>query len=187
MTTTVKVMTHDWPVAVTIKDEVSGGDPVFTSARVEPSSEREFHLTSSRSIMFAELPKPEEPAAPEPAGEDPNAGRASNRMGEPRAEQRLAGIANRFSVGPSNRPSCPSENSGLFLTLLRVARHGKVAVLFSGRSWLACRLTSAPSGARRSNAARPPGCRDSSNWADQFDGADGVLGAVVGAGVSASK
>lgn len=59
MTTTVKVTTHDWPVAVTMKDELAGFKPAFNTVHVEPRSEREFYLTNLRSLKFEELPKSE--------------------------------------------------------------------------------------------------------------------------------
>jgi len=65
MTTLVKVIAHDWPVAVMTKDEYPGREAVFTPDRVEPHGERSFYLTSMRSIKFEELQKPEKPATPE--------------------------------------------------------------------------------------------------------------------------
>ena len=66
MTTKVTVETHDWPVAVSVKDKVESGYSIGVR-RVEPNSREEFHLTDTRSIKFEELP------IPQPASEDPNA------------------------------------------------------------------------------------------------------------------
>jgi hypothetical protein len=65
MTTTVKVITHDWPVAVTTKDEVYGGKAVFATEHLEARSTRDYYLTSSRSLKLEELPKPERTDAPD--------------------------------------------------------------------------------------------------------------------------
>jgi len=65
MTTLVKVIALDWPVAVMTKDEYPGREAVFTPDRVEPHGERCFYLTSMRSIKFEELQKPEVPTTPE--------------------------------------------------------------------------------------------------------------------------
>lgn len=70
MTTTIKVITHDWPVAVTTKDELAGFKPVFNTAHIEPRSEREFYLTSARSLKFEELPKSDKGAAPDTGSTD---------------------------------------------------------------------------------------------------------------------
>jgi hypothetical protein len=73
MTTKVTVKAADWPVEVTITDHACAGEAVNT-ARVEPNSEHEFHLTDTRSMGLVELPKPEAAAEPvsevtEPAGD----------------------------------------------------------------------------------------------------------------------
>ena len=65
MTTKVTVETHDWPVAVSVKDTVVDGYRIGVR-RVEPHSKEEFHLTDTRTIKFEELPKPE---VAEPAGD----------------------------------------------------------------------------------------------------------------------
>ena len=67
MTTKVTVKTAEWPVEVTITDHACAGEAVNT-ARVEPNSEHEFHLTDTRSIGLVELPRPE--VASEPARDD---------------------------------------------------------------------------------------------------------------------
>lgn len=64
MTTTVKVITHAWPVDVTTTDQVAGGDDVHTVERVEPRRARDFYIHSTRSIRFLELPEPEKAADP---------------------------------------------------------------------------------------------------------------------------
>ena len=66
MTTKVTVETHDWPVAVSVKDKVESGYSIGVR-RVEPNSREEFHLTNTRSIKFEELPKPQA------TSDDPNA------------------------------------------------------------------------------------------------------------------
>jgi hypothetical protein len=59
MTTTVTLKTHDWPVDVTTTDNYEAGRHLTTKVEtVEPHTERQFHITDSRSIMFAELPLP---------------------------------------------------------------------------------------------------------------------------------
>lgn len=64
MTTTVKLITHGWPVEVTTTDH-AGDDDLRAVERVEPASERDFYITSTRSLSFKELPA--EPKAEEPA------------------------------------------------------------------------------------------------------------------------
>ena len=56
MTTTVKVITHGWPVQVTTTDHVADGEDNHSAERVEPNSERDFHVHSTRSVAFKELP-----------------------------------------------------------------------------------------------------------------------------------
>lgn len=63
MTTTVKVITHSWPVEVATTDHVADGEDVRSVDRVEPHSERDFYIHSTRSLSFKELP--EEPKAAE--------------------------------------------------------------------------------------------------------------------------
>lgn len=63
MTTTVKVITHDWPVAVTTKDDVYGGKAVFNTEHIEARSTRDFYLTCTRSLKLEELPNPDKIAA----------------------------------------------------------------------------------------------------------------------------
>jgi hypothetical protein len=73
MTTTIKVITHSWPVEVTTTEHGAG----CTTDIVAPNSEREFHVHSTRSLGIVELPEPAkaaEPAEPaaginEPAGD----------------------------------------------------------------------------------------------------------------------
>ena len=64
MTTSVTVKTHDWPVKVTFYDSYHSEGPKsrtntngYTEEFVEANSERELHLTDTRSISFEELPK----------------------------------------------------------------------------------------------------------------------------------
>jgi hypothetical protein len=61
MTTTVKVITHSWPVLATTTDatQVEGVEDATHVETVDPNREREFHLTSTRSLTLKELPKPE--------------------------------------------------------------------------------------------------------------------------------
>jgi hypothetical protein len=68
MTTTVKVITHSWPVQVTTTDHGADGQDHRSESRVEPDSEREFHIHSTRSLSFKELPEDQKSAA-EPASE----------------------------------------------------------------------------------------------------------------------
>lgn len=65
MTTTVKVITHDWPVAITTKDEVYGGKAAFATEHLAARSTRDYYLTSSRSLKLEELPKPDKIATEE--------------------------------------------------------------------------------------------------------------------------
>jgi hypothetical protein len=57
MTTTVKLITHDWPVEVTTTDKYGDQPATVTTSRVEPHSETDFHITDTRSLQFAELPR----------------------------------------------------------------------------------------------------------------------------------
>lgn len=57
MTTTVKLITHSWPVEVTTTDHGAEGDQVHGVSRVEPHSEVELHIHATRSIAFKELPE----------------------------------------------------------------------------------------------------------------------------------
>ena len=61
MTTTVKVITHDWPVHATTTDasQVEGEADAVHVETIDPDRERIFHLTSMRSLTLKELPKPE--------------------------------------------------------------------------------------------------------------------------------
>jgi hypothetical protein len=69
MTTTVKIITHDWPVKVEQTDRRGERDVVTETFEVAPHGERTVYLTSSRSIALSELPKPPaEPPAPATAG-----------------------------------------------------------------------------------------------------------------------
>lgn len=67
MTTTVTVKTHSWPVEVTTTDQyqnnhVTGeaqqlvSTTTTTVETVPPESSRDFYITNSRSLTFAELP-----------------------------------------------------------------------------------------------------------------------------------
>jgi hypothetical protein len=67
MTTKVTVTTVDWPVEVTMTDH-GGLTSAVNTIHVEPNSEREFHLTDTRSIGLVELPKPEAKAEDGGAG-----------------------------------------------------------------------------------------------------------------------
>jgi len=60
MTTTVKVITHDWPVHATTTDgsQVEGEADAVHVETIDPDRERVFHLTSMRSLTLKELPKP---------------------------------------------------------------------------------------------------------------------------------
>lgn len=62
MTTTVTVTTHAWPVEVTITDDydLSVDRHVYHSetSTVPPDSKQDFHLTSTRSISYREMPIP---------------------------------------------------------------------------------------------------------------------------------
>lgn len=73
MTTTVTITTHSWPVEVTTTDDYEGGGArvyTATTTTLGPNSSGTFHLTSTRSIAFRELPIPHEDAA-EPAATHP--------------------------------------------------------------------------------------------------------------------
>lgn len=72
MTTSVTVKTHSWPVEVTTTDryttsQVTGGGTgdlhtlTTTVETVPPYGERQFYVTSSRTLQFAELPLPDSP------------------------------------------------------------------------------------------------------------------------------
>lgn len=75
MTTTIKVITHSWPVEVTKTEKAAERDSTVTTEIVEPNSEREFYIHATRSLGFVELPEPAKAAEPvaeapvEPAGE----------------------------------------------------------------------------------------------------------------------
>lgn len=68
MTTTVRLITHGWPVEVQTEDNCSyctnAGQQVvshaLTTETVPPHSERDFHITDTRSISFKELPVTDE-------------------------------------------------------------------------------------------------------------------------------
>lgn len=60
MTTTVTLKTHGWPVDVDIVDSY-GRIYHSETITIEPNAERDFHITSTRSIKFTELPFPQEP------------------------------------------------------------------------------------------------------------------------------
>lgn len=63
MTTTVSVKTHSWPVRVVTTDDYQHGDYKHhgvTEEVVPPESEKQFHLSSTRSIAFFELPLPDQ-------------------------------------------------------------------------------------------------------------------------------
>lgn len=63
MTTTVSVKTHSWPVRVVTTDDYQHGDYKHhgvTEEVVPPDSEKQFHLSSTRSIAFFELPIPDQ-------------------------------------------------------------------------------------------------------------------------------
>jgi hypothetical protein len=64
MTTTVKLKTHGWPVQVTTTDHGANGEEFHSEIHVEPNSERDFYIHSTRSLSFKELPesKAEAPA-----------------------------------------------------------------------------------------------------------------------------
>ena len=69
MTTTVKLITHGWPVEITTTDHAApGGEDVHAVSRVEPGTERDFYIHSTRSLSFKELPAEPTDAA-QPAGE----------------------------------------------------------------------------------------------------------------------
>lgn len=59
MTTKVTVETHDWSVRVVQTDTLNATDSVVGTFTIPPRTKRDFHLTSSRSLSFVELPKPE--------------------------------------------------------------------------------------------------------------------------------
>jgi hypothetical protein len=64
MTTTIKVIAHSWPVEVTTTNHGAG----CTTDIVEPNTECDFYVHSTRSLGIVELPEPVETAA-EPASE----------------------------------------------------------------------------------------------------------------------
>lgn len=62
MTTTVKVITHDWPVSVQqfplVDREPVEGAEYAEIDQVPPNSEREFHVHSSVDLLIKELDAP---------------------------------------------------------------------------------------------------------------------------------
>jgi hypothetical protein len=71
MTTTVTITTHSWPVEVTTTDDYDSGAAhtyTATTHTLPANSSGTFHLTSTRSMSFRELPIPHEDAA-DPAAE----------------------------------------------------------------------------------------------------------------------
>jgi hypothetical protein len=61
MTTTIKVIAQSWPVEVTTTDHGAG----CSTDIVEPNSERDFYVHSTRSLGIVELPEPAKAAEPE--------------------------------------------------------------------------------------------------------------------------
>jgi hypothetical protein len=73
MTTTITVKTHSWPAEVTSTDHGAG----CSTDIVEPNSEREFYVHSTRSLGIVELPEPAKVAEPvEPSAEAASEGKA---------------------------------------------------------------------------------------------------------------
>lgn len=71
MTTTVTITTHSWPVEVTTTDDYEHGDVrtyTATTTTLAPQSSGTFHLSSTRSMAFRELPIPHLDGAVEIAG-----------------------------------------------------------------------------------------------------------------------
>jgi hypothetical protein len=65
MTTTITITTHSWPVEVTTTDDYdSAGAHVYTATThtLPANSAGTFHLSSTRSMSFRELPIPHEDA-----------------------------------------------------------------------------------------------------------------------------
>jgi hypothetical protein len=61
MTTTVTITTHSWPVEVTTTDDYdleSGHVYHAATSTMGPNSSQTFHLSSTRSLSFRELPIP---------------------------------------------------------------------------------------------------------------------------------
>lgn len=57
MTTSIKVVTHDWPVQVQNIDITTEGEQVSgTTEVVEPHSERTFNIHQHRELHIKELP-----------------------------------------------------------------------------------------------------------------------------------
>ena len=77
MTTTIKVIAHSWPVEITTTDHGAG----CTTDIVEPNSERDFYVTSTRSLGIVELPERKAEAVA-----DDDAGEASGTSGAGEAE-----------------------------------------------------------------------------------------------------
>ena len=66
MTTTVTIATHSWPVEVTATDDYeNAGVRTYTATTytLPPNSAGTFHLSSTRSMSFRELPIPHEDTA----------------------------------------------------------------------------------------------------------------------------
>ncbi len=64
MTTTVKIITHQWPVRLTLSDRYSSESPKSRSSSsgyieefVPAHSEREVHITDTRHVSIYELPE----------------------------------------------------------------------------------------------------------------------------------
>lgn len=57
MTTTIRVMAHSWPVEIKTKDQNGERDYTVTTEIVEPHSQRDFYVHSTRSLKITELPE----------------------------------------------------------------------------------------------------------------------------------
>jgi len=58
MTTTIRVLTHSWPVEVKVKDVTGVREYTVTTEVLDPHCQRDFHVHSTRSLKITELPEP---------------------------------------------------------------------------------------------------------------------------------
>lgn len=72
MTTSVKIMTHLWPVEVT-RVNPETGEPLVGPEVVPPHSNIHFYLSSTHGLVLKELPAPEKPLQPQPTVQQPEA------------------------------------------------------------------------------------------------------------------
>ena len=74
MTTTITLETHSLPVEIVTIDHAAERDDTVTTEQLGPHNKRVLYITSSRSMAFKELPRPEAAAVPEQVVAEPLAG-----------------------------------------------------------------------------------------------------------------